>query len=274
MLTLLAGAGFSRWAAGLPIARELFDFAIKPFGMREQDRLRRVQALKQGWDRKNPNGLAEAFVGYALAADGPQSAAVHWYVMRRLSEPYIWQEWHAQRWRRHVLMIDENRKWDRPGVSEAARFITRQLGPTLFGVITTNYDLLIEYALGSSGFNYGLIGERLHGRGPYPVSQWRNPVTLRGVLPLAKVHGSISWDEAGRYTDGRRGLSGSALIIAPGPTKRRPKSLKREWALAGEILRRTTSIMVFGFAFNPYDRAFLNHLGCPVSHWCVHLTPV
>ena len=91
MLTLLAGAGFSRWAAGLPIARELFDFAIKPFGMREQDRLRRVQALKQGWDRKNPNGLAEAFVGYALAADGPQSAAVHWYVMRRLSEPYIWQ---------------------------------------------------------------------------------------------------------------------------------------------------------------------------------------
>jgi hypothetical protein len=259
MFTLLAGAGFSRWAAGLPVARELFDFAIKPFGVREEAHLRRVQGLKKAWDRKNPQGLAEEFVGYALAAGGATSVTVRWYVVRRLSEPYIWQEWHAQRLRRHVLMIDEDRRQERPGVRQVNSFV-RQLGPGLRGVITTNYDLLIEYALGSGAFNYGIIGERLQGRGPYPVSQWNNPVTLRGALPLAKMHGSISWDENGRYTDGRRGLSGEALIVAPGPAKKPPRSLRREWALSGKILRSCGSLVVFGFAFNPYDHAILDHL--------------
>ena len=55
------------------------------------------------------------------------------------------------------------------------------------GIVTLNYDLLVEYALGSRGFNYGAIGEVLRGRGPYPVSLWRNPVALSGRIPLAKL---------------------------------------------------------------------------------------
>jgi len=32
----LLGAGFSKWSANLPIARELFDLDIDPFGIREE----------------------------------------------------------------------------------------------------------------------------------------------------------------------------------------------------------------------------------------------
>ena len=261
MVVCLAGAGFSKWAAGLPVARDLFDWSIVPFGPREEAKLRDVRTLKALWDKERPDGHAEEFVDYALGHDERSAAAVQWYVVRRLSEPYIWREWQSGRWRRHVLMIDESRKWKRPGVTEAQRFLAQILGGYLSGVVTTNYDLLIEYALGTRGFNYGSVGERLYGRGPYPLSQWRNPVVLRGELPLAKVHGSISWDDEGRYTDGRRGLSGRALIVPPGPGKEPPEELAHQWELAGAVLRRTTRLVVFGFAFNDYDRAFLVHLG-------------
>ena len=259
-MILLAGAGFAKWAAGLPLARELFDFKIDPFGQREQVRLRYVRELKTSWDAANPSRQSEEFVSYALNRDPRSAAAVRWYIVRRLSEPYIWREWHAGRWRRHVLMIDEDRKRERPGVNAVRRYVNQLTSAGLSGIVTPNYDLLFEYALGSNGFNYGIPGECLHGRGPYPVSQWRSPVALGGSLPIAKIHGSISWDEEGRYTDGRRGLSGEALIVAPGHGKGAPETLAREWELTATLLRAVRRILVFGFAFNPYDTALLEHL--------------
>lgn len=257
MLSLFAGAGFSKWAADLPVASELFDFAIDPLGTREEAKLRLVKGLKGQWDRDSPSGTAEQFVARALSMDARHRKAVLWYIVRRLSEPYLWVERRAGRWRRHVLMIDEHRKRDRPGVEKAQHFLVQTLGMHLRGIITTNYDLVLEYALGTKGFNYGTPGERLHGRGPYPVSQWRNPVTLRGSVPLSKVHGSISWDDTARYTDGRRGLTGNALIVAPVPGKGPPPSLEAEWGLSAKILQASSHLLVFGFAFNPYDQDLL-----------------
>jgi hypothetical protein len=37
-LVVLGGAGFAKWAAGLPIASELFDSEIEPFGPRDAQR--------------------------------------------------------------------------------------------------------------------------------------------------------------------------------------------------------------------------------------------
>lgn len=155
-------------------------------------------------------------------------------------------------------MIDEYRKFDRPGVRRARDFL-RRLGHVA-GIVTTNYDLLVEYALGTKEMNYGERGEVLTGRGPYPVSQWIKPVTLVGSISVAKVHGSISWDGTARYTDGRRGLTGDALIVAPTPEKGMPGSLGGTWALAARILDGSDSLLVFGFAFNPYDDELLQHL--------------
>jgi len=260
MLALFLGAGFSKWAAGLPLGSQLFDFAVEPFGVREHSRLERLMKLKRDWDNRNPAGLAEQFIADVLSCEDERSRGdVLWYIVRRLSEPYIWQEWHANRVRRHVLMINENRKRERPGIQAVAKFIMQCI-TQLSGIITLNYDLLVEYALGSKGFNYGKYGEVLQGRGPYPVSQWRNPVALSGRLPVAKLHGSISWDTYSKYTDGRRGLSGKALIVAPTPEKLAPAALRVQWNLSSKILSQASRIVVFGFAFNEYDQAVLVHL--------------
>lgn len=250
------------------MAAELFDFAIEPFGVRDDRKMKVVRLSKNAWDQEHPEGLAEQFIAHAIAASHDIRTALLWYIARRLSEPYIWKEWHAGKWRRHVLMIDENRKHKRSGVTRARDFLFR-LMPILSGIITTNYDLLVEYALGTKLFNYGQRGEVLKGRGPYPVSQWLNPVTLQGLIAMVKMHGSISWSLEGRYTDGRRGITGNALIVAPTPEKTAPASLASEWELAGRVLRASARLLVFGFAFNPYDEALLNHLkehSCNIKH--------
>jgi hypothetical protein len=156
-------------------------------------------------------------------------------------------------------MIDEERKNARDGVREARRFLL-SIGPGLSGILTTNYDMLVEYALGTKGFNYGHPGEVLFGRGPYPVSTWHNPVRLRGRLPIAKLHGSISWDAYGHYSDGRRAITGNALIVAPTPDKSPPADLLHVWELARTILSAATELTVFGFGFNQYDEALTSAL--------------
>lgn len=260
MICVMLGAGFSKWAADLPLAKELFDFKVTPWGIQESKKLDLVKRIKSQWDSSHPGGLAEQFIADVLQGPVRQSTAVLWYVVRRLSEPYIWEEWHAGRRRRHVLMIDEHRASERPGVRETRILLDSLPSSTMSGIITTNYDMLVEYALGSRGFNYGIAGEVLSGRGPYPVSQYLRPTTLTGLTSYITLHGSISWDEQGRYTDGRRGLSGQALIVPPAPGKPAPSSLADVWVTAGEILGRSRRILVFGFAFNPYDASVLDLL--------------
>lgn len=260
MLALFLGAGFSKWSANLPLAEELFDFDVEPWGPRDNRKLEIVQFLKRRWDSAHPNGLSEQFIAEALRFPDRDRDAVLWYIVHRLSAPFIWKEFHAQRWRRHVLMIDENRKFSLPAIIKVRSFVQPLYGPLLAGVITTNYDMIVEYALGTKGFNYGVPNQSLMGRGPYPVSEWRHPVILRGRVPLAKIHGSISWDETGCYTDGRRGITGGALIVAPTPEKQPPKLLRPVWNQAENILKSVSRLLVFGFAFNPYDEAVLNLL--------------
>ena len=253
-LLLLLGAGFSKWAADLPIARELFDLNVEPFGPREERLLSRLQSIKAQWDGSHPSDQTEQFIAHAIAIGGAYRDLVLWYVQRRLVAPFIWEEWHAGRRRRHVLQVDELRVDNRPGVKVVRDFLVR-CHPD--AIVTLNYDMLVEYALRTRHFHYGQHGEVLRGRGPYPVSQWCRPVRLTGAIPLVKVHRSVSWDAEGRYPDGRRGLRGPALIVAPVPEKRPPSELHEVWTLAQTVLARATRVVAFGVAFNPYDEAVL-----------------
>jgi hypothetical protein len=97
MMTLFLGAGFSKWAAGLPLASELFDFNFEPWGPRESHRLDDVRELKRLWDSSHLDGLAEQFIADALHSNKRVGSLVQWYIVRRLSEPFIWKEWHAGR---------------------------------------------------------------------------------------------------------------------------------------------------------------------------------
>ena len=55
-------------------------------------------------------------------------------------------------------------------------------------------------------------------------------------------------------------MTGNALIVAPAPEKAVPHSLKDVWNLAERILLNAKGLVVFGFAFNPYDEALLSLL--------------
>lgn len=254
-LCLLLGAGFSKWSVNLPVAKDLFDFNITLDGPKEKRKIEKVIDLKQSWHKDHPHSHSEQFIEYSLSPSGNNSELVIWYVVRRLSEPFIWREGR----RRHVLMIDENRKFGVNGMSEASNFINKCNLLAISGIITTNYDMIVEYSLGTKGFNYRTDNEYLKGRGPYPVSTWLHPIKLTGKIPLIKLHGSINWDDQGRYTDGRRGLTGRAKIIPPISNKQ-PINLTKEWSLAEEILRSSKTLLVFGFAFNNYDNSVLDLL--------------
>jgi hypothetical protein len=52
----------------------------------------------------------------------------------------------------------------------------------------------------------------------------------------------------------------NALVVAPAPEKTPPAQLAAVWTLAGRILEQSSCLLVFGFAFNPYDQALLSHL--------------
>ena len=263
---MFLGAGFSKWAADLPLVDKLFDFAVKPFGVRDASTVKKVQLLRRDWDMHHPFGNNEEFIAYAIQHSEQSKNAVLRYLVLRLSQPFIWAEFHSFRWRRHVLMFDEYRKYTVPGVTKPQNFLQGFVGVDVAGIITTNYDTLVEYVLGTKGFNYGVEGEILVGRGPYPVSTWLHPVRLTGKMPIAKLHGSISWDSEGHYTDGRRGITGNALIVPPTPAKALPERLQQSWQLATRILSATTRIAIFGFSFNQADQSVLDLLGHQGSH--------
>ena len=260
MYALFLGAGFSKWAVNLPLVNELFDFNVNSFNQTDKRRIEGARLLKVAWDKEHPGANNEQFIDYASRLPAGQRNSVFWYLGRRLAEPFVWREFHAQRWRRHVLSIDEHRKFSVGGLLRASAFLQGFVGFSMAGMITTNYDMVVEYALGTRGFNYGVVDQELVGRGPYPVSTWQNPVRLTGKTEVAKIHGSISRDEKGYYTDGRRGITGDALIVAPTSDKHIPETLRGTWGLAGRILEQSERLLVFGFAFNPYDQLVLELL--------------
>src|ERR1039457_4703160 len=254
---LVIGAGFSKWAAGLPVAEGLFDFRITPIKATEQGLIDRLKAEKRGWDDDNRDGLAEQFIAHMLRKTNRTHRTVLWYVTRRLSEPFVASILGG----RQTLMIDDSRSKTLLGVRRVQRFLQRIARSPISGIVTANYDLLLEYALGTQFFNYGTKGEILHGRGKNPMFPWQgaHPV-LCGDLPIAKIHGSVSWTASTRYTDGRCGLRGDALVVPPHTEKSRPAVLQRTWQLAGSISRPSFKAIVFGFGFNSYDDQFLSLL--------------
>jgi hypothetical protein len=132
---VILGAGFSRWAADLPVVGGLFDMAITPLNGRESMRLRSIESLKQRWVVTHPGGNNEQFVADILSGDKSR-ARLHllWYLTRRLSEPFVATITRGFQ----TLMIDDSRKLRLPGIVKAASFFARLEGLSLTGIVTPN----------------------------------------------------------------------------------------------------------------------------------------
>lgn len=262
---LFCGAGFSKWAVGLPTAYELFDFKIKTYGPREGQKLILIQEFKSQWDKNNPQGNTEEFIGHLIDHSAKSKKLVIWYIARRLAEPFVermsYFETHfsgGARGRR-ALGINDKRKSNVSGLKKADIFFNDLPRQNFEGIITTNYDLVIEYALGTKKFFYGDRPRLLHGppRAYTTSAKERYPVYLTGTLPVIKLHGSISLTDRGYCADGRGCITGKAIIVPPTRDKKISDVLIPEWEYAQKILKKCKKIIFFGFRFNDYDQELI-----------------
>ena len=148
----------------------------------------------------------------------------------------------------------------------------------LIGIVTTNYDLVIEKLLGPTssgrlgGFNYGKGGERLLGRHPVS-SQWTyGPVTITGKIPLLKLNGSLNWaissdGQVVKYIDSRPSRSRRyQVLLLPPATGIKHNKLQPIWEHAERVLR-TADVWIFcGYSVPDYDQAVRDLLRTSVKN--------
>lgn len=256
-MTLFLGAGFSKWAFDLPLVSNLFDFDVSTTSEEEERKLQLITNDWEAWRKDNPDATPEQFVYWCMEKSTHRKSRVIWYVSRRLTEPFMTRI----RGSYSAVMFDERAVRENERIVELKSFFEELEECGLKGVITCNYDTIVECVLGTSGFNYGQEGERLIGRGSNPQFPWQNAhAKVAGKIPLVKLHGSLSWDKGVKYTSGKPGRSGKAFIVPPAPEKVPPSELAGVWGLGANILKQSEYLIVFGFAFNPYDEALLDYL--------------
>lgn len=255
--TLFLGAGFSKWAFDLPLVNQLFDFDIQPTNEAENRKLELLQKDWSIWKNENLSASEEQFIYWCLHKSSHRRSRIIWYVSRRLTEPFMTRIQGSYT----SAMFDERVVRENERIIKIKGFINSIVSFGLQGILTCNYDTLVECALGTKGFNYGVVGEQLYGRGLNPQFPWQNAhVNVTGNIPFAKLHGSLSWDSDIKYTSGKPGRAGKALIVPPAPEKTPPPELANVWALGERIISNSKRIILFGFAFNAYDFALLNFL--------------
>ena len=215
----MLGAGFSKWSCDLPLVSQLFDFEIRIYNKTEERRIARLGKIYEIWRAKNPSENNEEFVRFSQGA-GLKFNLTNWYITRRLTEPFV-----VHGSRRYTWYINSYYTQSHEGIEKARSIITtlsEYSGAENLGILTTNYDLIAEYSLGTRGFNYGTLQEKI-GYTPYPYPQ---PVLVTGPVSIAKLHGSISWTDDAKFPDSRCGLTGKCLIVPPVAEKQMPMLLK------------------------------------------------
>lgn len=282
---LVLGAGWSA-VAGLPLANQLFERSAD-LSVRDRE----VIDAYEEWQREHPDSSSEQFVAYAYEGRTekvfrrlPGSPIFHWgdpqleldligtvsryglgwsdvaaYLQRRLAAPSLPQRLDSGvRYRPELLRRT-------PSATQAA-FWNWLLDEILVrAIVTTNYDLTIEQTVGislnaiagSPGFHYAGIQNTVHplssgfdrGSDPSPT----------GLIPLAKLHGSLNWSLTGDrvevYPDLRPAFrnGGDAAIIPPLPEKPVPWWLEPVWHRARVELAAADEWVVVGYSLPPYD---------------------
>ena len=137
---------------------------------------------------------------------------------------------------------------------------------SLRGVVTTNYDLVVEKILGPDatgrlgGFNYGTQGQSLNKRHhEFNTQRWYHRETIDGTIPLLKLHGSLNWallKEKGIdvYVDCYPSLTrGHQPLIVPPHDSSYDEILSQIRLKASEVLKDADVWVFCGYSFPDYD---------------------
>ncbi len=271
MISVFLGAGFS-FVGGFPLASQLFDEQV------EVDRITRqrlVERVLRGWSnwKGKEGGTPEEYLAFLEKNSGREWVDALWYVglviaLKTGSLEYVGTN----------LTITRHNIDRTTGIVIHEAFWTEIFKHTSdIAVITTNYDILAERGLRHEprprvprpGFHYGDGPENLAGGG-YPSYSHIQKIAVTGKIPLLKLHGSVSWsyrrDQLIHYHDCRPAIRGDATIVAPVTRKTVPHYLHSVWEKAETVLSASTTWIVVGYSFPPYDIAVRNLLACSVRH--------
>ncbi|MGO9639703.1 MAG: SIR2 family protein [Candidatus Acidiferrales bacterium] len=271
MIAFFLGAGFSA-LGGVPLARGLFDERPEVDRVTRKKLVERVLRLWTTWSEEH-HGVPEEYLAYVQDRGGREWREAVWYVslvvalkMGRIENvggnPTI---------TRHNL----NRT---TGIAAHEKFWSSVFRKTeSVGVLTTNYDVLAERGLRPvprprvprPGFHYGEGKEELHGGG-YPSYTHIQKISVRGKIPLLKLHGSISWSADDgvlkKYHDCRPAIRGDAAIVAPVVDKEVPAYLRPVWDNAQTLLSRANTWIFVGYSLPEYDHQVLDLLRSNSRH--------
>ena len=138
---------------------------------------------------------------------------------------------------------------------------------SLKGILTTNYDLVVEKILGPTttgrlgGFHYGKQGQPVLGIHHASTRDWYHLENITGTIPLLKLHGSLNWDlleDKGCinvYVDCRPSLKRGfhPAIVPPHSDIPQYDVLSQTWQKAPEILKDADVWVFCGYSFSDYD---------------------
>lgn len=278
---VILGAGWS-FVAGLPLAKDLLASPIFVASERSMKRVHAVLDDYERWRRDHPGCGAEEYIS---EAEDRWFGEVPW--------PWVVEAIQAQlaQPRMGDLRARANLRYGQRVINVTycaahTRFWLDLLYDYAISiVVTTNYDILAERSLrhrpmlrpGLPGFRYvaqletaELVGTAL------PFSQQQNrmrSVVPSGLVPLAKLHGSLNWFLRNGTLHAAQDLratwrqGGVAAIVAPVREKRPPAWLVPTWQAAAAGLASVDTWIVVGYSLPTYDlamRALLTEVGTGV----------
>jgi hypothetical protein len=264
---VIVGAGFS-YVAGLPLAQDLFAGDVFASSRAAGVRYQRVLRAWEAWSATHDGG-PEQFLSEVYRTDPNGRVPWLWaaeFVAAVLATPRAqdqgaFQFRYAGRITRPVNAPIHSAFWD----VVLSSF-------DVAGVVTTNYDILVERGLRHRcttrpprpGFYYGGLPKPQILKGaalPFSAQQPLSLIELGGGVPVYKLHGSLNWGtDSGQlviYQDLRPAFrrGGDARIVPPVEEKKAPEWLSGVWQGARKVLERASTWIVCGYSLPEYDVA-------------------
>jgi hypothetical protein len=288
-LALFLGAGFSKpW--GLPLAKELLpdskekweQIIQEKFPRRYQkQRAKRVQAswLKY-WNECQRQASVDQFAKKLQSDEQgamglPFDDLTYFLAVRLAVEQSEVRVFHMQpQFTKHHFGMQDVIL---PCYDAVIQALDRD---SLRGIVTTNYDLVVEKILGPDvtgrlgGFNYGKQGQPLNRHHhQFSTQKWYQKESIDGTMPLLKIHGSLNWaysEEIGIdfYVDCYPSLTRGQrpLIVPPQSNVQQNVVLKQTWQKASEVLNGADVWVFCGYSFPDYDVDVRNLLASSASN--------
>lgn len=265
----IIGAGYS-FVGGLPLTYELFKIEPIIVSRQQWQNFNDVWGYYADWENENPYKKPEEFLTHLYSESSKRGVALFNMAVQLLAavlatprdiNPNLVNPRYGERIIRPSRCQEHINFW---------KVIYENF--ILTSIITTNYDLLIERAIRhrpmqrgfGPGFYYGgfvrpqiLKGTAL----PFSVNNQQTLIELNGLLPIYKLHGSLTWaledDNILMYQDMRPAfrLKNQAALIPPLQEKEVPSWLSAVWKEAENQLSNVESWIVCGYSLPAYDIA-------------------